>query len=281
MPGFSLTEVPQREVAGTKIEALRFKFDLAKLADLAGEKDKTHAADPELEKMMDKIFGKDGLLIQVASKDGTAVLVLGGDDDYLHASLARVSSKPAPPAFLTRALQQVGDLNPCVIVHYDLGRMMSGMKELMPMSAVTLPSMALATTFWGGVDGRVWRGVLELNLSEIAALTRMQEAPQPVSHEPKVEIRRIMQALDEYAINNGGKYPDSLEPLVTPDANGNAYLEGYDGEIPKDPWRNEYQYEAPSKAHPHPRVFSYGSDGAPGGTGDAADIDSDKLGTDK
>jgi general secretion pathway protein G len=165
-------------------------------------------------------------------------------------------------------------------VHYDLGRMMAGMKdllaEIMPMGAVSFPSIALATTFWGGVDGRVWRGALELNLSELAALAHMND-PKPVSREPKVVIPMILQALDQYATNNGGRYPESLEVLVTPDANGVSYLEGYAGRIPKDPWNNEYLYEQPSPKHPKPRVISYGSDGAPGGTGDAADIDSDSL----
>jgi len=67
-------------------------------------------------------------------------------------------------------------------MHYDLGRMMSGMKDIMadvmPMGAIGLPTIALATTMWAGVDGRVWRGALELNLSEIAALAHMND-PKP------------------------------------------------------------------------------------------------------
>jgi type II secretion system protein G len=161
--------------------------------------------------------------------------------------------------------------------------MMGGMKDIMadvmPMEAIGLPSIALATTMWGGVDGRVWRGAMELNLPEIAALTRMgnQAAAPSARVKAQADITSIMMALTEYAINNAGKYPDSLEPLVTPDANGHAYLEGFEGKIPKDPWHNEYQYQAPSAKHPQPRVLSYGSDGAPGGSGDAADIDSDAL----
>jgi general secretion pathway protein G len=93
----------------------------------------------------------------------------------------------------------------------------------------------------------------------------------------KTDISAIMQSLTEYAINNSGVYPDSLEPLVTPDANGHCYLEGYNGKIPKDPWKHEYQYEPKQPGHPQPRVISFGSDGAPGGEGDAADIDSDTI----
>ena len=184
LPGCSATDVAQREVAGVKVDGALFKIDPAMFTKLAGEKDKPDAKAPELEKMMAKLFGKDGLLIQAASKDGTGLVVIGGDDAYLNASLARISGKGAQPAFLGRALTQVGDLNPCMIVRYDLGRMMAGMKdimaELMPGEVAAIPSLALATTFWGGVDGRVWRGALELNLAEIAALKPKTEA-QPAS----------------------------------------------------------------------------------------------------
>jgi len=182
VPGFSVTDVPQREVAGVKIDAVRFNMDFDALMKLVDEKAKADAAKPEVAKMMEKMFGKDGVLIQFASKDGAALMVMGGDDEYLKASLARTSAKSAPPAFMARALQQVGDLNPCMIMHYDLGRMMSGMKDIMadvmPMGAIGLPTIALATTMWAGVDGRVWRGALELNLSEIAALAHMND-PKP------------------------------------------------------------------------------------------------------
>ncbi len=179
VPGLSVSEVPQREVAGVKIDAVRFKMDFGALMRLVDDKSETDAAEPEVEKMFEKMFGKDGLLIQFASKDGMALMVMGGDDDYLKASLARTSAKSTPPAFLARAMQQVGDLNPCVILRYDLGRLMSGMKDIMPMGAIGISSIALATTMWGGVDGRVWRGALELNLSEIAALSHMND-PKPV-----------------------------------------------------------------------------------------------------
>ena len=93
----------------------------------------------------------------------------------------------------------------------------------------------------------------------------------------KTDITAIVASLDEYAINNNKTYPSTLVPLVTPDANGHYYLEGYNQKIPKDPWKHEYLYQPPTHAHPKPRVLSLGSDGAPGGEGDAADIDSDAL----
>jgi len=91
----------------------------------------------------------------------------------------------------------------------------------------------------------------------------------------KADIIAIETALKDYAIQNGGKYPDSLEVLVTPDANGHTFLEGK--KLPKDPWHNEYQYDPPSPGHPEPRVYSYGKDGQPGGEGDDADISNETI----
>src|SRR6185369_13575630 len=34
----------------------------------------------------------------------------------------------------------------------------------------------------------------------------------------KVDVQMITASLEQYAANNGGKYPDSLQVLVTPDA---------------------------------------------------------------
>lgn len=100
---------------------------------------------------------------------------------------------------------------------------------------------------------------------------------QAQSTTARANISAILQSLSEYAINNSGKYPDTLEPLVTPDQNGHCYLEGYNGKIPKDPWKTEFQYEPPQSGHPQPRVYSLGKDGQVGGEGEDADIDSDHL----
>ena len=85
------------------------------------------------------------------------------------------------------------------------------------------------------------------------------------------DIVAIHTAVEEYAINNDGRYPNDLRVLVTSDEHGNAYLEGK--AVPKDPWRREYRYEPPTEDRPKPRVFCLGKDGLPGGEGDDADTD--------
>ena len=86
----------------------------------------------------------------------------------------------------------------------------------------------------------------------------------------KADITTIAGALDGYALENNGRYPESLEELVTPDENGFAFLD--QETVPRDPWGNEYMYEPPSAGSKF-RVFTYGEDGVPGGEGKDRDID--------
>jgi len=84
------------------------------------------------------------------------------------------------------------------------------------------------------------------------------------------DISAISQAVTNYAIENAGKYPESLEALITPDESGHKYLDR--NSVPKDPWKNEYIYEPPQSGQGF-KVICYGKDGQPGGEGDDADID--------
>lgn len=86
-----------------------------------------------------------------------------------------------------------------------------------------------------------------------------------------MDIGALESAVDTYAIENGGKYPESLEILVTPDEKGRTFLKGYN-QVPLDPWKNPYVFEPASSGSP-PKIISYGKDGQPGGEGDDADID--------
>jgi general secretion pathway protein G len=87
----------------------------------------------------------------------------------------------------------------------------------------------------------------------------------------KTDIMAIDGALNEYAVNNGMQYPDSLDVLIQPDDNGHRLLDRKT--LPVDPWKNEYLYEPPGPGEPNPRVYTLGKDGAVGGEGDNRDID--------
>jgi general secretion pathway protein G len=112
-------------------------------------------------------------------------------------------------------------------------------------------------------------------LATIVVPNVMQKFFQSQRAKATADIVSIVSALKEYAMNNAGKYPDSLQVLVDPDMNGYRYLN--QKSIPKDPWGEEYGYEAPAPGNPEPRVFSFGKDKAMGGEGDAADIDNETI----
>jgi general secretion pathway protein G len=90
----------------------------------------------------------------------------------------------------------------------------------------------------------------------------------------EADIAAIAGSIDEYVVANMGRYPDSLEALVTPDENGHTYLNRET--VPTDPWGNPYLYEPPSGGRKM-NILSYGKDGAAGGEGDDADITYEAL----
>jgi len=94
-----------------------------------------------------------------------------------------------------------------------------------------------------------------------------------------VQIRGFEQALASFKLDNGF-FPSTeqeLGALVEKPRNGKIpthYREkGYMKKIPMDPWDNPYIYLSPG-IHDDYDIMSYGPDGAAGGDGDDADINS-------
>ncbi len=92
----------------------------------------------------------------------------------------------------------------------------------------------------------------------------------------KAEIHMMCAAVKLFKIDTG-QYPERLEdlarqPVGVTNYNLHGYL--YDGTaILSDPWDNSYRYHLQESNSECPfRIVSYGSDGAPGGEGEAADI---------
>ena len=95
----------------------------------------------------------------------------------------------------------------------------------------------------------------------------------------KVDIATVMQALKLYKLDNQ-RYPTTeqgLQALLTKPTSGPAAngwkTGGYLEKMPKDPWGAPYQFLSPG-IKGEVDVYSLGADGAPGGTGDDADIGS-------
>ena len=83
------------------------------------------------------------------------------------------------------------------------------------------------------------------------------------------QISNIETSLDQYRLDVG-RYPETLEGLIENDTGRDVWAGPYlRGELPKDPWGNDYFYQVGEKDFV---LMSYGQDGTPGGEGDDADI---------
>lgn len=97
----------------------------------------------------------------------------------------------------------------------------------------------------------------------VAVVPQLREAKVKTA---RMEIQTIANAADLY-YNKFSKYPATDEGI------GVLVTERMLKQNKPDPWNNPYIYRFPGvKNQDGPDIGSYGSDGQPGGTGDAADI---------
>jgi general secretion pathway protein G len=91
----------------------------------------------------------------------------------------------------------------------------------------------------------------------------------------QAQIKAFVDALDAYRIDMG-RYPttdEGLKSLVDRPASDTRWRGPYLRKIvPLDPWGRAYLYRASGSDGSDFEVVSYGKDGAPGGSGDGADI---------
>ncbi len=94
----------------------------------------------------------------------------------------------------------------------------------------------------------------------------------------KADIATLETALEQYRLDNLS-YPASGDGLgalkVAPPAlaQPERYRRGgYIKQLPQDPWGRPYNYQAPGANGAAFDIWSFGADGAPGGTDDNADI---------
>jgi general secretion pathway protein G len=92
-----------------------------------------------------------------------------------------------------------------------------------------------------------------------------------------LQIEDLSATLDLYRLEVG-RYPstsEGLEALVSDPGNAPNWNGPYlkKGQVPKDPWGNDYQFRAPGENGPFD-IWSLGADGQEGGEGDNKDIKS-------
>lgn len=115
-------------------------------------------------------------------------------------------------------------------------------------------------------------------LSAVVMLNVFSSKDKAMVTTAKANIATIENALELYKLDNF-TYPstaDGLNALVSPPpsiAQPERYARGgYIKKLPSDPWGRPYQYQMPASNGQAFDVFSFGADGAPGGTDDNADI---------
>lgn len=114
-------------------------------------------------------------------------------------------------------------------------------------------------------------------LTTLVALTVLPQLGKANDQKAKADIATLDSALELYRLNNL-TYPatsDGLGALLAapPSLTDPSRYQagGYIKKLPKDPWGRDYKYEYPGK-HGGFDIYTLGADGAPGGTGENADI---------
>jgi general secretion pathway protein G len=83
------------------------------------------------------------------------------------------------------------------------------------------------------------------------------------------QISSLGSALDAYRLDMG-QYPETLDGLMRNNSGRASWNGPYlRGEVPKDPWGNDYVYSTDGRTF---ALTSYGADGREGGDGNDADI---------
>ena len=118
-------------------------------------------------------------------------------------------------------------------------------------------------------------------LSGIVGFAVFQQVDKARVVTAKTQISRLESSLELYNMDNA-RFPTSeqglealiSEPTTAPEPvnyQPGGYLKG--GQLPLDPWGNEFEYESPGSNNEGSfDLWSFGKDGAPGGEGLDADL---------
>lgn len=110
-------------------------------------------------------------------------------------------------------------------------------------------------------------------LATVVLVNVLPSQDRAMTTKARADIATLEQAMEMYRLDNF-TYPADLNALVSPAPGADASRfrsGGYVKRLPDDPWNRPYQLAVPGKAGPFD-IYSLGSDGAPGGTEDKADI---------
>ena len=109
-------------------------------------------------------------------------------------------------------------------------------------------------------------------IAAIVAPNLLGKADDANVNATKVQIEQLTAAIDLYRLETG-KYPQSLNDLITDPGDSPRWKGPYlrKKSLLQDPWHNDLVYARPGE-HGAYDLYSYGSDGEPGGEGNDAEI---------
>ncbi|MDA8744724.1 type II secretion system major pseudopilin GspG [Rubripirellula amarantea] len=91
----------------------------------------------------------------------------------------------------------------------------------------------------------------------------------------KAEIANIVKAIETFYADQG-RYPTTDEGLQALVEGTDSWPDGFLNKLPKDPWKNPYEYVSPGSNGPY-EVVSLGGDGREGGEGENQDFSSEQI----
>ena len=91
----------------------------------------------------------------------------------------------------------------------------------------------------------------------------------------KAEISNIVKAIETFYADQG-RYPTTDEGLEVLAAGTDTWPDGFLNKVPKDPWKNLYEYISPGSNSAY-EVLSMGADGREGGDGENRDFSSESI----
>lgn len=122
-------------------------------------------------------------------------------------------------------------------------------------------------------------------LSSIVAVNLFDKPGEARQSTARLQIKNLQTAVQLYRTKHGTvpTLEQGLAALVSaptrPPVPENYPAGGYldSRQVPRDPWGHEYIYLAPGRSGEVFEIISYGSDGEPGGSGEAQDLTSSAL----
>lgn len=274
--GVTIEGPEEADVAGVHAKRYHVKISAETMSAFGGVGGTGPGAEAT-NKMIERLYGKDGMSITLAPGKDRVAMVIGGDDAFVNAAIARLSkAPPATAPALAAAVSRIAKDNPCMVLRINVSPLMSVFESMSgsatgQASSVVWPPLML--DFRAGIAGRVWEGGFSCDVNELGQFVksvRQREESKSAPIRANLDIRALQTAVTLYMTTKDGKPPSKLEALVVPDADGSRFYSA--DKLPMDPWGHAYVYTTDGKSF---HIVSYGSDGKPGGVGDAADIESE------